>query len=50
MGVPHRRHTWDLRQKVQRVAPPGSLVAKAVADTGSILKTDHGGGPAEGAL
>src|SRR3954447_16481790 len=51
--LPDRRPTKDerrLRQKVQRVAPPGSIVATAVAVRAVIRYTDHGGGPADGAL
>ena len=40
----------SLSPKRQRVAPPGSTVATAVASRGVMRYTFHGGGPAEGAL
>ena len=37
-------------EKIQRVAPPGSTVWSAVAVRALSRYTDHGGGPADGAL
>ena len=37
-------------ERFQRVAPPGSIVWSAVAVRALSRYTDHGGGPADGAL
>src|SRR6478752_8215138 len=44
------RRWWVPRQNRQRVAPPGSTVCNAVALCGLSRYTNHGGGPADGAL
>src|SRR5450755_3360511 len=44
------RGPLPLVQYRQRVAPPGATVASAVAVCGVRRYTNHGGGPAEGAL
>ena len=38
------------RQNLKRVRPPGSVPNATMADRGSTRKTNHGGGPCDGAL
>jgi len=47
---PEATSSLAVRQKRHRVAPPGSTVPSAVALRGVRRYTNHGGGPADGAL
>ena len=49
-GERHGRESSSEVEKRHRVAPPGATVSRAVAVRAVIRYTNHGGGPADGAL